>query len=83
MSRYYLAALLCCLSLDVLAVDRLEMDAVSIKGNSELPKSLYIVPWQQAEQSALNGQLVNDLLESILTPLDREEFLRGLVSEKQ
>lgn len=78
MCKSHLCILLYCLSIDVLAVDRLEMKGVSIIGNSELPKSLYIVPWQQAEQSALNGQLVNELLEEILTPLDREEFLRGL-----
>ena len=78
MRNYHLCIVLCYLSMEAFAVDRLEMKGVSIIGNSELPKSLYIVPWQQAEQSALTGQLVNELLEEILTPLDRDEFLQGL-----
>ena len=78
MYKYFVCVLLSCLSMDLFAVDRLDMKGASIRGNSELPKSLYIVPWQQADQSALAGQLVHDLLDEILVPLEREKFLQQL-----
>lgn len=56
--------------------DRLELDASSIRGNQELPKVLYIVPWQKADPSDLVGRPVNTLLDEVLAPIDREEFVR-------
>jgi hypothetical protein len=76
MLKCYLCILLSCISIEVFAVDRLDMKGTSIIGNSELPKSLYIVPWQQADQGILAGQLVHDLLDEILVPLERERFLQ-------
>ena len=57
-------------------MDRLELGRTQITGNQELPKVLYIVPWQKAEPGDLMGKPVNTLLDEILAPLDREEFLR-------
>jgi len=57
-------------------VDRLDLDTSSIKGNQELPKVLYIVPWKQAGIGDLTGKPVNSLLDEVLTPLDREVFRR-------
>ena len=47
-----------------------------ITGNQELPKVLYIVPWQKAQPGELTGRPVNTLLDEVLAPLDRDEFTR-------
>jgi len=60
-------------------MDRLELRRAEITGNQELPKVLYIVPWKKSEKSDpgdLMGRPVNTLLDEILAPLDREEFIR-------
>ena len=57
-------------------MDRLELGRTEITGNQELPKVLYIVPWQKSDPGDLKGKPVNSLLEEVLEPLDREEFLR-------
>jgi hypothetical protein len=56
--------------------DRIELDASSIKGNQELPKVLYIVPWKDSDIGDLTGRPANSLLDEILAPLDREVFRR-------
>ena len=60
------------------AADRLELDATSIRGNQELPKVLYIVPWQDPELGDLVGKPVNSLVDEILAPVDREVFRRQI-----
>ena len=45
-------------------------------GNRELPKVLYIVPWRKPDPGDLAGRPVNSLLDEVLAPIDREEFLR-------
>ena len=60
------------------AEDRLEMEGISIVGNSELPKSLYIVPWKSPDRRESAGKPVNSLINEILTPLERESFQRHL-----
>jgi hypothetical protein len=62
----------------LLAEDRLEMEGIEIIGNSELPRALYIVPWQQPEQKASTGKPVDSLTNELLQPLEREAFLRRL-----
>ncbi len=57
-------------------MDRLELGRTEITGNQELPKVLYIVPWQKSDPGDLMGKPVNTLLDEVLAPLDREEFLR-------
>ena len=57
-------------------MDTLELGRTEITGNQELPKVLYIVPWQKADPGDLMGKPVNSLLDEVLAPLDREEFLR-------
>lgn len=57
-------------------MDRLELGRIEITGNQELPKVLYIVPWQKADPGDLMGRPVNTLLDEVLAPLDREEFIR-------
>ncbi|MDH3612290.1 MAG: hypothetical protein OEU90_01285 [Gammaproteobacteria bacterium] len=57
-------------------MDRLELGRTEITGNQELPKVLYIVPWQKSDPGDLMGRPVNTLLDEVLAPLDREEFVR-------
>lgn len=58
------------------AMDEIVLEHTEITGNRELPKVLYIVPWQKSDPGALMGRPVNTLLDEALAPLDREEFLR-------
>lgn len=57
-------------------MDRLELGRTEITGNQELPKVLYIVPWKKSDPGELAGRPVNTLLDEVLAPLDREEFVR-------
>ena len=57
-------------------MDRMELSRTEITGNQELPKVLYIVPWQKSDPSDLMGRPVNTLLDEVLAPIDREEFVR-------
>ena len=58
--------------------DRLELDSTSIRGNQELPKVLYIVPWKDPELGDLVGKPVNSLVDEVLAPVDREVFRRQI-----
>ena len=57
-------------------MDSLELRRTEITGNQELPKVLYIVPWKKSDPGDLMGQPVNTLLDEVLAPIDREEFIR-------
>ena len=57
-------------------MDEITLGRSEITGNQELPKVLYIVPWQKADPGDLMGRPVNTLLDEVLAPLDREEFTR-------
>ena len=58
--------------------DRLDLDTTSVRGNQELPKVLYIVPWKEADAGDLAGKPVNSLLDEVLAPIDREVFQRQI-----
>ncbi len=57
-------------------MDTLELSRTEVTGNQELPKVLYIVPWQKSDPGDLMGRPVNTLLDEVLAPVDREEFIR-------
>lgn len=57
-------------------MDEMQLDRTEITGNLELPKVLYIVPWQKSDPGDLIDRPVNTLLDEVLAPLDREEFIR-------
>ncbi len=57
-------------------MDRMELGRSEITGNQELPKVLYIVPWQKSQHGDLSGKPVNTLIDEVLAPVDREEFIR-------
>ena len=54
------------------------LTTTTITGNAELPRVLYIVPWQKADPGDLMGKPVNSLLDELLQPIDRDEFRRQL-----
>ena len=57
-------------------MDSMQLSRTEITGNQELPKVMYIVPWQKSDPGNLMGKPVNTLLDDVLAPLDREEFMR-------
>ncbi len=57
-------------------MDEMQLGRTEITGNQELPKVLYIVPWKKADPGDLMGKPINTLLDEVLAPIDREEFIR-------
>ena len=57
-------------------MDELDLGTSEVTGNQELPKVLYIVPWRQSDPGDLMGRPANSLLEDVLAPVDRGEFIR-------
>ena len=57
-------------------MDQMTLGRTEITGNQELPKVLYIVPWQKSDPGDLLGRPVNTLIDEVLAPIDREEFIR-------
>lgn len=58
------------------STDRLQLDTTSIRGNQELPRVLYIVPWKDPSMGNLVGKPVNSLIDEVLAPVDRDVFRR-------
>lgn len=54
-----------------------EIGGMSIIGNRELPKTLYIVPWKDSDVSS-EADFGGDLLNENTKVVDREEFTRQL-----
>ena len=57
-------------------MDSIVLGRSEITGNLELPTVMYIVPWQKADPGDLMGKPINTLLDEVLAPIDREEFIR-------
>jgi len=51
------------------------ISGMSIVGNNEAPKSLYIVPWKSSE-IGMETDLSSNLLNESLAPVDKDVFLR-------
>ena len=69
-------------------MDEIDLGRTEITGNQELPTVLYIVPWKKSDPGDLMGRPVNTLLDEILAPIDRSEFIRqvdyyGDLNDKQ
>lgn len=54
-----------------------ELSGISIIGNKEAPKSLYIVPWKNSEVG-IETSLTSGLLDESNKLIDKEVFLREL-----
>ena len=57
-------------------MDSIALGRTEITGNQQLPTVLYIVPWKKSDPGDLMGRPVNTLLDEVLAPIDREEFIR-------
>lgn len=60
------------------AEEKMELEGMSIVGNSELPKALFIVPWKEAESALAPERPVNSLVDEALQPVDPDVFRRKL-----
>ncbi len=58
------------------AQDRVDLEGTSIIGNRELPKVLYIVPWEKPDPNNLLDRPVGSLMDEVLGALDRDIFRR-------
>lgn len=57
-------------------MDELDLGTTEVTGNQELPKVMYIVPWQKTDPGEFMGQPINTLLDEVLAPVNRDEFVR-------
>lgn len=55
---------------------QVSLEASEVRGNQELPKVLYIVPWKDPAMVAVAGRPVNSLVDEALAPVDRDVFRR-------
>ena len=53
-----------------------QLSGMSIVGNDEAPKALYIVPWKSSEMGVETG--MNMMLNENAAPVDRDVFMRQL-----
>ena len=78
--RQILIAMLLCFAASIstpgLAQQRIEMEGTEIVGSQELPRVLYIVPWQTAERFEIDSPPIASIIERRLTPLERAAFRR-------
>lgn len=51
------------------------ISGMSILGNNETPKSLYIVPWKSSDVG-MENDLSSNLLNESLTPVDKDVLMR-------
>lgn len=67
-----LACFALCVSCNLQAQDVIELDTTTITGNTELPKFLYVVPWQDKtresseEQKLVLHNLYGDLFDPVM-----------------
>ena len=72
------ATLLLSAALPAFAQQQLELDGMSVFGNRELPKALFIVPWKDPDAGQVPGRPVNSLVDEALQPVDPDVFKRKL-----
>ncbi len=78
MKRLIIMGLLSALSGLAYAADEAkELSGISIIGNKEAPKSLYIVPWKNSEVG-VETSLTSGLLDESSRLVDKEVFMREL-----
>ena len=54
----------------------INLEGTTVVGNRELPKVLYIVPWQQSELPGTTELPLNQLINDALSPVERDVFQR-------
>lgn len=85
-TKIIISALLCCLPLMANANSKpkskpdnqaKELSGISVIGDKEAPKSLFIVPWKSSE-IGVETSLASKLLNEKLMPVDKDVFEREL-----
>lgn len=56
----------------------LQSDGMTIYGQSELPKVLYIVPWKRREAKEIEMPKTKSLVSDVLAPIDPDIFRRQI-----
>jgi hypothetical protein len=77
MKEFIIACTTLTLSFGVMAEEVKELSGISIIGNKEAPKSLYIVPWKNS-QVGVETTLASGLLDDSNKLIDKEVFMREL-----
>jgi hypothetical protein len=57
--------------------DAVTISGMSLIGNDEAPKSLFIVPWKSSEIGS-DTSLTSGLLDDSMRPVDRDVFMREI-----
>lgn len=77
----YMLILLCSLpawvQAEETAQETKEISGMSVMGNNDAPKSLYIVPWKTSE-IGVETDLTSSLLNEDMVPVDKPVFMREL-----
>jgi hypothetical protein len=60
------------------AAEKMDMEGMSVIGNRELPKALFIVPWKDPKAELTPERPVNSLVDEALQPVDPDVFRRKL-----
>lgn len=69
---------------NVAAEDRMRLELSVIKGNKELPKVLYIVPWKRLPNENVKQKLtLHTLFDGAFEPIDPESFRQEIENYKQ
>jgi len=70
-----LLLILASLAEPVLAEDKMQLEISVIKGNRELPKVLYIMPWKRLPNKGVGQKLtLHSLFEDAFDPIESESF---------
>jgi len=77
MKTYIVSLLVLIMSFTSAAEEVKELSGISIIGNKEAPKSLYIVPWKNS-QVGVETSLTSGLLDESSKLIDKEVFMREL-----
>lgn len=68
-----------CLSASVSAAeDSIESSGTKIIGDSDMPKTLYIVPWKKPEPAPPPTRSMGEFANAALAPLERDALLRQM-----
>jgi hypothetical protein len=63
---------------NVNAAIRLDMEAMSVVGNQELPKVIYLMAWKRSPKGDVLQQSLESLHNSEMMPIDRDVFRRQM-----
>ena len=77
MKAYIISLLVLIVSFNSSAEEVKELSGISIIGNKEAPKSLYIVPWKNS-QVGVETSLTSGLLDESSKLIDKDVFMREL-----